>query len=152
MEPLVRCPVMTYLGSTEVNLKSAGGTSKQKVKKNDFMSNPEALQSARRLKLIDFIGRTRALQKCMMVSILQQNSFIAKSRGLSILVRYIGIVRYKRNNVELPHLLKIIQQNFAGSNSKGLSKSVLAIGSLSHRFQREKNLVLTQAVSLRYDN
>ena len=70
-EPLVRCPVMTYLGSTEVNLKSAGGTSKQKVKKNDFMSNPEALQSARRLKLIDFIGRTRALQKCMMVSILQ---------------------------------------------------------------------------------
>ena len=71
MEPLVRCPVMTYLGSNEVNLKSAGGTSKQKVKKNDFMSNPEALQSAKRLKLIDFIGRTRALQKCMMVSILQ---------------------------------------------------------------------------------
>ena len=45
----------------------------------------------------------------------------------------IGIVRYKRNNVELPPLLKILQQYFAGSNSKGLSKSVLAIGSSSHR-------------------
>ena len=66
----------------------------------------------------------------------------------------IGIVRYKRNNVELPPLLKIVLQNFAGSNSKGLSKSVLAIGSSSHRGRviLERNLVLTRAVSLRYDN
>jgi hypothetical protein len=35
-------------------------------------------------------------------------------------------------------LLKIVQWNFAGSNSKGLSKSILAIGSSSVILERKK--------------
>ena len=66
MEPLVRCPVMTLLGTAETDSKSPAVHS-QPVKKDGFLSNTQALQSSRRLRLIDFIGRTRALQKCMMV-------------------------------------------------------------------------------------
>lgn len=83
MEPLVRCPVMTLFGTAETGSKSPGAPS-QPVKKDGFLSNPQALQSSRRLKLIDFIGRTRALQKCMMVCT----------------VIWIGLIVYKSGLVE----------------------------------------------------
>ena len=67
------------------------------------------------------------------VMIIYSRVRLQRSPGDSRSQFVIGIVRYKRNNVELPPLLKIVQQNFAGSNSKGRSKSVVAIGSSSHR-------------------